>query len=285
MYNLRYHIASLVAVFLALAVGLLLGSMVAERGMITEQTTSMIKDLEQRFDEISATNDQLSVSLERDRSFAEAAVTPLTSGMLQGRHVMVVVSADSADAVNAVNDTVIQSGGTTVKATFAVPVLGLDKTEPEGLAGYFQLHGTEMEKPGEALERQVAEALAQEWRSGGSDLTAILVSDGLLTIASDSATMPVDAIVVVGNVQPGCDALGLEIVRAMTAQGGIGVGAAAASVEGGLAAIYSAQQLSALDHVTTPQGKVSLVWMLARKAAGYYGFGSGAQAAFPALNP
>ena len=32
MYNLRYHIASLVAVFLALAVGLLLGTVVVERG-------------------------------------------------------------------------------------------------------------------------------------------------------------------------------------------------------------------------------------------------------------
>ena len=54
MYNLRYHIASLVAVFLALSVGLLLGTVVAERGMITDQTGALVADLQARFDEIQA---------------------------------------------------------------------------------------------------------------------------------------------------------------------------------------------------------------------------------------
>lgn len=284
MYNLRYHLASLVAVFLALAVGLLLGSMVAERGMITEQTSSLVKDLEQRFDEINATNEQLSVALERDRAFATAAVTPLIGGRLAGKNVVVLSGLQTGDSLNAVTDTIVQAGATVVKASIITPTLGLDKAEPAGLAGYFQLRGIEMEKPGEALERQVAESLVQEWRNGQSDLTAVLVSDGLLTMESTTATSSVDALVVVGNGQAGADAFALEAARAMNA-GGIGMGADSTNIDGGLAAIYSAQGLSTVDHCTTPQGKISLVWILAGNARGYYGFGNGAEGYFPPLNP
>lgn len=285
MYNLRYHIASLVAVFLALAVGLLLGSMVAERGMITEQTASLIDDLEQRFDEISATNDQLSIGLERDHAFAQAAVAPLTADALIGTHVLVLASPQAIDSVNAVNETVTTAGGTVVNATIITPALGLDKEEPEGLAGYFQLQGVEMEEPGEALQRQVAAALVDEWRAGTSSLTALLVGDGLLTVESSSATATIDAIVVVGTAEAGCDPIGLEAARAMDGAGGVGIGADSAAVEGGIASICSAQGLSAIDHVTTPQGRVSLVWLLSRRAEGYYGFGQGAQGYVPPLGP
>ncbi|MRR13156.1 hypothetical protein EG835_12025, partial [bacterium] len=181
MYNLRYHIASLVAVFLALAVGLLLGSVVAERGMITEQTASLVDDLERRFDEISATNDQLSVSLERDRAFAEASVQPLVAGNLEGARVVVLVGTGRVDGMNAVTDVIAQAGGTATTVSLLTPGLGLDKSEPEGLAGYFQLRGIEMAEAGEALQQQVAEALVREWRTGESrDLTHLLVSAGLL---------------------------------------------------------------------------------------------------------
>lgn len=284
MYNLRYHIASLVAVFLALSVGLLLGSMVAERGMITEQTASMVDSLEKRFDEISATNDQLTLQVERDRSFADAAVLPLISGKLTGRHVVVLAGAEGAESVKAVNDTVVQAGGTVANASLLLPALGLDKAEPEGLAGYFQLRGIEMKRPGEALQRQVAEALSAEWRSGESDLTALLVSDGLLSIESASGTSTVDAVVLVGNAKAGADGFGLEMAKAITSAGGIGLGADSAAVEGGLPSICSAQGISAIDHATSAQGKVSLVWLLSGKASGYYGFGTGAQAFYPPLD-
>src|SRR5574340_14803 len=96
MYNLRYHIASLVAVFLALSVGLILGTVVAERGMITDQATALVSDLQQRFDEISAENEQLQAGMERDRAFAEEVVPTLTAGNLQGRNVFIFVGPDGA---------------------------------------------------------------------------------------------------------------------------------------------------------------------------------------------
>lgn len=285
MYNLRYHIASLVAVFLALAVGLLLGSVVAEQGMITNQTASLVDDLEARFDEISATNEQLTVDLERDRAYAEGTVAPLVAGKLAGKHVIVLVGTGRIDGVAAVTDTIVQAGGTVATASLLQPALGLDESEPAGLAGYFELRGITMAEPGQDLERQVGEALAAEWRAGQGDLTALLVREELLSLESTTDTRSVDAVVIVGDGKAGCDPLGLEIVRAMAAGGGVGVGADSIAVEGGTAAICAAQGLSAVDHIAAPQGRVSLVWLLSKRAEGYFGFGDGAVAATPPLGP
>jgi hypothetical protein len=285
MYNLRYHIASLVAVFLALAVGLLLGTVVAERGMITDQTSSLVGDLQQRFDEITATNELLKVGIERDRAFAEVTAPLLTAGQLAGGHIAVLVAPGGADGAEAVTDAIAGAGGTAFVASITTAALGLDKAEPEGLAGYFQLRGVEMAKPGEALERQVAEALVAEWREGAAyPLTELLVGSGLLGIESTSGTSTVTAVVVMGTAEPGCDPFALEVARAMDTSGGVTCAAETAPVQGGASAVFAGERFSAVDHVKTPQGQLSLVWLLAGRAEGYYGSGPGAKAFFPELS-
>jgi hypothetical protein len=286
MYNLRYHLASLVAVFLALAVGLLLGTVVAERGMITNQANELVGDLQRRFDEINATNDELKIGLERDRAFAEAAVEPLTAGQLTGSTVAVLVGTGRVDGVNAVSEAVARAGGAVFTASMETPSLGLDQVEPEGLAGYFQLRGIEMAAPGEALQAQVAEALVAEWRSEGErPLTELLASVGLLATESVAGTATVNAVVVMGGAESSGDTFGLAVARAMTAAGGSAVGVESSPAEGGVAAVFAGEGLSAVDHIGTPQGRVALVWLLARRVTGYYGSGSGAAGFYPPLGP
>ncbi|MBN1192292.1 MAG: copper transporter [Coriobacteriia bacterium] len=286
MYNLRYHIASLVAVFLALAVGLLLGTIVAERGMITDQTSSLVADLQRRFDELNATNDDLKLGLERDAAFSEAAVPPLVAGRLSGNSVAILVGTDRADGLEPAMSAVAQAGGSAFTLTVGMPALGLDKAEPEGLAAYFQLRGVEMAPPGEALEKQVAEALVAEWRSGaGSPLMELLVSNGLLGIEGASAAHSASAVIVLGNGEEGCDPFVLEVARAMAAAGGAAVGVESTPVEGGVASVCDSEGLSAVDHIGTPQGRLSLVWLLSGRASGYFGSAPAADAYFPEIEP
>ncbi len=286
MYNLRYHIASLVAVFFALAVGLILGTVVAERGMITDQAAELVSDLQQRFDEISAENQQLRDGSERDRAFAEEVVPTLTAGNLQGRHVLILVGpegmADADAAVAALGGT----GAATSIARMELAALGLDKAEPEGLAGYFQLRGVEMAPAGDDLERQVAEALVAEWRSPDPRaLTEVLVGSGLLRLESTSGTATVDAVVVVGAEQTPADPFAVSVARAMNVSGGVAVGAASAAVENGVPAALSAEGISAVDHLGTPLGRLSFVWLLSSRARGYYGTGEGTIGSYPPIVP
>jgi hypothetical protein len=286
MYNLRYHIASLVAVFFALAIGLLLGTVVAERGMLDDQGVEVVRELQARFDEISAENEALSLGLERDRAFSEDAVGPLVDGLLSDTDVVVLASAGQAHSVEAIRETVQSAGGAAYVVTLNTPALGLDQTEPEGLAGLLFGEGLEMAEPGEALREQVAELLYAEWRAGGErPLTELLVSTGRMSTESLTGTFTVDAVVIAGTGSEGCDPLSLSLAQRIIADGGFAAAAELSETPGGVASVCDGEGVSAVDHLETPQGRLSLVYLLAGRASGYYGTGDGADGYYPAMTP
>lgn len=284
MYNLRYHIASLVAVFFALALGLILGTVVAERGMLDDQGIEVVRELQARFDEISAENEALSRGLEQDRAFAEDVVGPLVDGLLSDVDVVVLATAGQANSVETVRETVQSAGGAVYVVTLNTPGLGLDQTEPEGLAGLLFGQGVEIAEPGEALREQVAELLYAEWRAGGErPLTELLVSTGRMTTESLTGTFTVDAVVIAGGGSEGCDPFSLSLARRIVADGGYAAAAELSETPGGVAAVCDGEGLSAVDHLETPQGRLSLVYLLAGRATGYYGTGEGADGYYPAI--
>ena len=285
MYNLRYHVASLVAVFLALAVGLLLGTLVAERGMITEQSSALVAELQQRFDEINATNEELRAGLERDRAFAADASEAIVDGKLEGARVVVLVGTGRADGVSAVEQVIAEAGGSTEVASLATVALGLDTTEPEGLAGYLHARDIEMAEPGPELQQQVATALVAEWYAGeGRELTQLLVDAGLIEVPESLAgTATVSAVVVMAGGADGADPFALALGQAMAGAGGTAVGVEAVASDTGVAAACASQGLSAVGHVATPQGRVSLVWVLSGAARGYFGPAEDADGYYPPL--
>lgn len=284
MYNLRYHIASLVAVFLALSIGLLLGTVVADRGMITDQSSALIGDLQRRFDEINAANEELRLGVERDSAFAEDVVPLAVAGQLEDRDVVVLVGSGRVDGVDAATLAITQAGAAPVVVTLDEAVLGLDDTVPAGLASYFEFRGVVMEDPGEALVQQVADALVAEWQTGGPQpLIEVLTSAGLLSSDSLLETATVDAIVIMGPSGSGLDPFALACSEALAASGGIAVAAESSPSGGGVAQTAAAAGIPALDHVTTPQGRFTLVWLLAGHAVGYFGSGDGAERYYPEL--
>ncbi len=65
MPDLRYHVISLISVFLALSIGLLLGIALADRGVITDQLQSEVTNIQRQLD------DQRELIAERDGRIAE----------------------------------------------------------------------------------------------------------------------------------------------------------------------------------------------------------------------
>ena len=63
MPDLRYHLISLISVFLALAIGILLGVAMADRGVVSDRMEAEITSIQQQFarqqKEIGKRNEQL----------------------------------------------------------------------------------------------------------------------------------------------------------------------------------------------------------------------------------
>lgn len=89
MINFRYHLASLVAVFLALAVGVIMGSTVVDRAIVSS-LRSRIDSVEANAERRKAENDQLRTDLSRIQGSVETIAPYAVAGRLTGVTVAVV---------------------------------------------------------------------------------------------------------------------------------------------------------------------------------------------------
>lgn len=96
MIDFRYHIVSLISVFLALAVGIILGAGPLQ-GTIGDQLTGQVEQLRSERNELRDQLDAANVTVGNDARFIEAAGPQLVAGSLQDRRVA-VVDLDGADA-------------------------------------------------------------------------------------------------------------------------------------------------------------------------------------------
>src|SRR5262245_34019820 len=128
MFDFRYHVASLAAVFVALVIGILVGVGLSGQGFVTE---SEREKLENRIDDLSAAveaqkrrADDLDRSASAAADFMNDAYPVLAADRLKGKRVAVVVvgSADQSvlgDVARGVGD----AGGSILRLrTLRVPV-------------------------------------------------------------------------------------------------------------------------------------------------------------------
>ena len=279
MYNFRYHIASLVAVFLALSIGLLLGTVVVQRGTLDAQRTTLVDSLQKEYTTLRTDNTQLKSELETDRAFVTDAAPVLIANRLTGRTVLILTNAGRADAAAAVADSVAKAGGAAITATFRDVGFGLkDKALAAKVAAVLATAANA------DLTAPAADRLASEFADAAgtpAPLTDLLVASGELTIGtSDGAGTPT-TVVVTGSFDDKADAAEIALAVAAKAHGQVVAGAETTKHTTGVTGAAADVGLPSVDDAETPVGQVSLVWVLLGRADGRYGVSRGVDAAYP----
>jgi hypothetical protein len=278
MYNLRYHIASLVAVFLALSVGLLLGTIVVERGVLNTQKTSLVQGLQKDYDRLRSEIGVLTARAETADAFSSEAERAVLKDTLTGKTIIVVADPSSADTVKYAVDTIRASGGTASVATLTEPGLALAN------AAVLKAAAAALAVPEASLdESRVTAELAREWTTpgGARTLTNAMVSSGALKIESFSAPAAADGAILASVWSDKPDATALALVRALTGPGRSAVGVETTKRSTGLASAAVGAGLSGVDDIDTTFGRVSMVWLVSGRASGLYGVGKGSVAPYP----
>ncbi|MDI6826989.1 MAG: copper transporter, partial [Armatimonadota bacterium] len=115
--DFRYHLTSLVAVFLALALGILLGSNFIAGSSVERQVS---KRLEQQFSQLQAENrsqqrtiSTLSERLRKCEEFERSVLPALVAGRLSGRRIAIIQAGDYMEAVQSAK-TALEEGGAEV---------------------------------------------------------------------------------------------------------------------------------------------------------------------------
>lgn len=280
MYNLRYHLASLAGVFLALAVGLLLGTVVVERGALDRQRTSIVQSLQSNYDDLKAENDELRRESQRSGAFAKDVAPLLVADMLRGRTVVVITNGGRNDGLSATRDAVRAAGGDVVVATFRTKGLGMDDEATRRTLS--ELATPSAQTPG--VGDPVVGALAAEWERGGAQpITDALRASGELSLEGADGSVRADAAVLLASFDDKADPMLIALVAALDRAGRPAVGAESQRVSTGVAQASLDAGLSSVDAVDRPEGALSLAYVLAGKAEGHFGVKDEAAALYPKL--
>jgi Copper transport outer membrane protein, MctB len=190
MISFRYHVVTIVAVFVALAVGILMGSTLLDQGLVSEyqrRTSSLSGRVDQLTQRV---NDQQTL-MAILQSFTTSARGPLVADRLIGSRVVVVTEEGvNLSDLNAVRQTLSGSGG--AGATIdGVALLSKDldmqsqqvRTEVAAMLG--RSASESPQRLSDALARALAQRLANgpPTEAGAPDLLQELVQAGLVTLS------------------------------------------------------------------------------------------------------
>ena len=272
MFDLRYHVASLTAVFLALIIGILVGVGITSSGAISTDERDVfrerIDELRRQLEERRGRVDSLTRELRAAQAFVEHTYPPLMDGRLAGRRVAVLFVGRADGRVR----TSVEQALDAADAPGAVRLRALKV--PVEVAALRRLLARQRELPASSDLVDVGRALAREFVDGGETPLWALLSNLLVEEQAGNARRAADAVVVARTAEPQTrgtarllagfyDGLARERVPAV----GVEVSDAALSA----VPVYRDRGLSSVDDVETRAGRLALALLLAGGAPGHYG--------------
>jgi len=297
MMSFRFHLVSLTAVFLAFALGILIGSTVVDKATVDVLESQIRGVLSDKRAADARANELRGETRTWDR-FASESEALLLQGRLAGVRVL-VVSTEGADAgaVDKIREDLARAGA--IDAGSVVLDTDWNDDDATARANVSVALGVGAELPRmTALRETSATRLATEWAAGGGATTAALSQAGYLRVTAAAPLTEIpgpDARFVVVGGRP-ANGLAIPLARALAeaAPARLVVTEIAAedddadpigSLVGPLRKARGEARLSTVDHAEEFRGRVAIVLALgalARGETGDYGTAPGADRTVPA---
>src|SRR5919198_609628 len=288
MFDLRYHVASLAAVFLALIIGILVGVGIADRGLVDKANTHL---LEQRVASLRAQLNQASqrsAVSKREQVAAQSYINEtypvLAKNRLKGHRVAVVwVGKVDGGLSSAIDQMMLDSGGVQIREReLKVPV------DDKQLDKKLSAQPADQQYVGKSKLEQLGKALGAELVTGGDTPLWDTLSGSLVDHQVGSGKQPVDGVIVARPGPPQRDGTSrflFGFYQGLNSGDAPAVGIEASDTDSSAVPIFKSAGLSSVDDVDTPAGRLALVLLLDGSPSGSYGLkrsaDDGALPAFP----
>jgi len=263
MLNFRYHALSLVAVFVSLAIGLLLGVAIGDKGLVSSAERDVRASLRGDVREAQAERDDARAKLAERQQFEQEAYPALVGGRLAGRRIALIELGGPSDRMwNLTKDALQGSGARLASVSVIGEPLQLDEL---GTAA----QGTRYERLADdaGLLHPFATRLGIQFTHGGRLLR--LVRRDLLAQGSGALT-GADGVVVVRNAPQldGADADAVDtfedgLMRGLRAGDVPVVGVETTDAETSQVEWFKDHEASSVDDLDDPIGRAALVFALA----------------------
>lgn len=280
MFDMRAYVASLAAVFLALGIGILLGTIITDKGTVSRQQNVLLESIESRVSSVSEDNKHLKKELEINQRFEKEILPHVVQGRLAERYVALVHSGSlKADILKKLENVINTASGKMTDITLAKDTFVYS---PENVENFKKIMTSSIETDEKILIPQTfASAIA------GADATSALsklkehnfISVGSGNVPFFSGVLIVfseqqDAALVEKFYKPFVDSLKKFSIPIVLAQ---------ISDEKG-AVVYQIQDSSymTIDNIDTTPGQISMIYGLAGRK-GSYGLQNKAQGLIPGI--
>jgi hypothetical protein len=268
MFDLRYHVASLAAVFLALVLGLVIGAAISDPELADRTENQELRD------EISRLNRRIENAASRAEqgraaeAFTEASYEAVMHNRLAGKRLLVISIGPVDSRVASASDAIRDADGSV--ARMRVLTMPADGKPIDGaLDGHAALEGY----VGEEHLNDLGRDLGRELVDGGETPLLDALAPVILQQRRDTDARAVDGVVIVRPAKPQQGPLG-RFVRGIYE----GLSSAAPTVGGELSGVqtsavpaFDRAGLATVDNVDTKPGKLALAVLLATGEPGKYG--------------
>lgn len=300
MIDFRYHIVSIVAIFLALAVGIVLGSGPLKDdigGFLEDRTAALAQEKLDLQNEVGA----MRSDLDSANDYARLVQPNVVSGLLVNGYVAIVVlPGGSSQSADAVSEAVDQADGTVTGRYDLTPSwVAPDEQTTLNRAAQNLAHGAFEDDSPSGEEVLATAILTDNERVAGQPVSASVTvlgtfaKLGFLKVAPDEVSRATSVIVIGSDtVDETESSQWRDLLNALDAAGNAEVvaGPAASAEVGGVVAEVRtselAQRISTVDSLDTAAGVTTSVLALTDELRGRVGqYGTGPDASGPAPDP
>jgi hypothetical protein len=275
MFDLRYHVASLAAVFLALVIGILVGVGISDRGLVDKAQRGLLEQriakLEDDLRSARRRADDVADQQRAAQAFVTATYPELMADRLRGKSIALVFLGPTDTGVRAwlqqaLSDSAARGWARTRSLKLPLDVSQIDRrlARDPGFKRYV----------GDSRLPALGRALGEELAAGGETPLWTALAAQIVEERSGSATRPADGVIVVrsaGKQYDGTASFLEGFYKGLIAAPVPVVGVETVATDQSAVAAFRRNGISSVDDVDQPMGRLALVLLLGGAKAGHYG--------------
>ena len=290
MVDLKYHIVSIIGIFLALGIGILIGSTLVSDDLMAGQQRKMIDALEEKFTslrerevDLIAENESKDQVIKNYENFSQAMLPMVVENRLQGQRIAVVVTG-GMDVPAGMLNTLAKSGASLTSQTIVLSSINMrDAALRDKIIEFYQL---EPDASSDILRQRVAQSVAMLMCNQGDPSTTQFLQQNKLVKFSGDYNQPVDHIVIMGGAESlgatFMDSFDAPLIDVLLQEEKVlsGVEVSYASVS--FMEAYQKFNITTIDNIDLSPGQISLVLSMGGEP-GNYGIKDTASKFMPSL--
>jgi hypothetical protein len=283
MFDMRSYIVSLIAVFLALGIGILMGTVIVDKGVLVEQQSVLVKKLQEEFGSLRQENSTLQRDLDARNKFEEETTSLFVQNQLPQQNItMVTTSGVSEVVIRGVSNVLSLTGAQHNVVNISTPDFDLKNkvTQKQILA---QFPGELIS--GRELKKRVIKKIAEELLSSSEKPFIKFLSNLNFAKESNVLASPPSAVIVFAEseerVSPVARELSIQLIQSLRELNVTAIGVESSTVTNSYISDFeTAGTSSTIDNIDTVPGRVALIYVL-RGNNGNFGIKKTAQSLMP----